>query len=259
MHKSPESLQESPAALTFLGGGFYRAKVGQDYPPHTHNCWELVCYTSGQIDAPVGDARHRTQPGMFLLTPPGIAHAERALTAYSNVFIAIDGAGLTQWPLVGMDDASRSITETCSLLVAEWQGAAAEHAEMVDLLLRRLGILLRRSTRADSSGQTDGFVSAAERIMEERYATGITIEQLSREIGCAPSTLRERFLRHRSRSPHDHLVAIRLRHATSLIHNSTAPLEAIANMTGFYSSSHLSRTVRKATGKSPGAFRGGAA
>jgi transcriptional regulator GlxA family with amidase domain len=195
---------------------------------------------------------------MFLLTPPNVVHSERALTDYSNVFLGINGPDIRTWPLVGRDDASRSITDTCLALIAECRSDESEHDEMVDILMRRLGILLRRSAQAGGARGGDPMVDAAERIMEERYATGLTIEQTARATGCATSTLREKFVRHRGHAPHEHLVSIRLRHATSLLRNSTAPLEAIAMMTGFYSASHLSRTVRRATGKSPGAFRAAA-
>lgn len=255
MHKPPDFIQKSPSAKKMLCGGFYHAKVGQDFPPHSHPCWELVCYLSGRIDAPIDGNVYRTEPGLFLLTPPHTVHSERALTGYSNVFISLDITEAAEWPAIGHDDAKRSITETCTLLVDEWRAGGVEQTTMVDILLVRLGILMRRSALVEDGSRSDTLVNLAEQIMEDRYATSLTIEQIAREVGCASSTLRDRFLRHRSHPPHEHLVEIRIRHAVALLRSSTAPLEAIAMMTGFYSSSHLSRAVRKATGKSPGAHR----
>jgi transcriptional regulator GlxA family with amidase domain len=52
-----------------------------------------------------------------------------------------------------------------------------------------------------------------------------------------------------------HLQAVRARRAISLLHNSTLTLEAIASMCGYDSASHLSRMVKRSTGKSPGTLR----
>ena len=48
-----------------------------------------------------------------------------------------------------------------------------------------------------------------------------------------------------------------MRRAVSLLHSSTLTLEAIASMCAYDSASHLSRMVKRAAGKSPGALRRG--
>jgi quercetin dioxygenase-like cupin family protein len=80
------------AAPCLLHVGAYSAPRGQDYPSHRHVVWELVLYREGHIEAPIGDEVFLTRPGLLLLTPPGVAHAERALTAYSNYYMTVAAA-----------------------------------------------------------------------------------------------------------------------------------------------------------------------
>jgi mannose-6-phosphate isomerase-like protein (cupin superfamily) len=105
--------------LRLLGAGAYNAARGQDFPPHRHTCWELVFYRAGRIEAPIGDQVFLTRPGMLLLTPPGIVHAERALTAYSNYFITLEAPPHYSWPRFVSDDARGSLAYIFRALVEE--------------------------------------------------------------------------------------------------------------------------------------------
>ena len=91
--------------------------------------------------------------------------------------------------------------------------------------------------------------------MESRYAQSISVEEVAQHVGMSPSRLRAHFVRLRGRSPQATLQAIRLRQATDLIRHSSLKLEAIADLCGYHSASHLSRYIRRETGKSPGRLR----
>ena len=99
------------------------------------------------------------------------------------------------------------------------------------------------------------LVAQAERIFEERFASRIRIATVAAELGISPSGLRASFARLRGTSPRAALQHVRLRHALGHIRNSTLPLQAIADLTGYDSVSHLSRHIKAATGSSPGALR----
>jgi AraC-like DNA-binding protein len=83
----------------------------------------------------------------------------------------------------------------------------------------------------------------------------IRIATVAAELGISPSGLRASFARLRGTSPRAALQHVRLRHALGHIRNSTLPLQAIADLTGYDSVSHLSRQIKAATGSPPGALR----
>lgn len=256
MHDSSERLHKTaPSPLRIENAGLYQAAPGRDYPPHRHQTWEIVYYRAGAIESVVGDEVHPGQPAVLLAIPPRVVHSERARTAYANVWIQIDAPAGQPWPRVCYDDEHATLGRVCDALVREWQGRAPGRDEMIDLLLDQLDILLRRADQQAQLPEGERLVREAERLLQERSSRPIRINQIAHEVGVSPSLLRAQFVRLRGRTPMAHLQAVRVQHALALIRNSNAPLEAIAGACGYDSASHLSRHVKRATGKSPGALR----
>ncbi len=256
MHETMQLLHKTPdARIRLIGAGAYQAPTGVDFPPHQHHTWELVYYRNGYIQCPVGHEQYSSQPGMLLLTPPHTVHAEIAVTAYSNYYIAVDAPADHPWGRRCYDDQDRNLESICRAMVREWGGRSPDRETMLELLLCQLDILLRRARSQQQISDGESVVRAAERLLEERFASEITIEQAAREIGVSPSNLRALFARLRGNSPLAHLHAVRLRRATEFLRNSSLTLERIAALCGYDSASHLSRHVKRATGKSPGALR----
>lgn len=245
MHKS----------LQLLGAGIHTAGPGKDYPSHAHTSWELVYYVRGRITCPVGDATYAATPGTVLLTPPRTWHAELSRTGYANRFLQVDAAADSPWPRICFDDGDRSLGRVFDTLVRESTQPADESDRLCTLLLEELDLLLRRAAAASPVTAAEQLVAQAERIFEERFAARIRIAAVAAELGISPSGLRASFARLRGTSPRAALQHVRLRHALGHIRNSTLPLQAIADLTGYDSVSHLSRHIKTATGSSPGALR----
>jgi AraC-like DNA-binding protein len=147
------------------------------------------------------------------------------------------------------DDADRTLGRVFDALVRE------NDEELRTLLLSELDLRLRRSAGAPPTSPAEQLVIEAERIFEERFASGLRIATVAAELGISPSGLRAAFTRLRNTSPQAALQAVRLRHALAHIRNSTLPLQAIADLTGYHSVSHLTRHIKASTGSAPGALR----
>ena len=257
MHGMPQPLHGSPRGeLELVGAGPYQAPQGKDFPPHYHITWEVVYYRSGHIPCPIGDELYEGRPGVLLATPPRTIHSEIATTPYSNYWIQIDAPCDLPWPRVCLDDSDQSLSHLCMMIVRESKQQTDDQDEMLQLLLRQLDLRLRRAQQHQQLPVAERMVREVELLLEERHSTSLTFRALAQEIGVSSSHLRAQFVRLRGHSPKEHLRAIRLREALSLLSNSTLSLEAIASLCGFDSASHLSRHVKTATGKSPGSLRG---
>jgi AraC-like DNA-binding protein len=239
MHKSPR----------LLGAGVHTAAPGKDYPSHAHTSWELVYYVRGRITCPVGDATYDATPGTVLLTPPHTWHAEQSRTGYANRFLQVDAAPTHPWPRLCYDDTDHTLRRVFDALVRE-----TESEDLRSLLLAELDLRLRRAASPPPT-PAEQLVAQAEQLFEEQFAAGLRIADVAAELGISPSGLRAAFTRLRSTSPQTALQAVRLRHALAHIRNSTLPLQAIAELTGYNSVSHLSRHVKAATGSPPGGLR----
>jgi AraC-like DNA-binding protein len=253
MHKSLTALHESTVRLKFVGT--YYASEGKHYPPHSHSTWELIYYRTGRIECVVDGASNITQPGMVLLIPPGAIHEDRALSGYSQIFIRITALKDQPWPRVCYDDTDGSWETLCRTIEHEWRNESQYRPEMLNLLAHQLDLRLRHAAPEGLNDPWEETVRAAESLMEAKYSQALSVEEVAMQVGMSPSRLRAHFVRLRGRSPQATLQAIRLRQATDLIRHSSLKLEAIADLCGYHSASHLSRYVRRETGKSPGRLR----
>jgi AraC-like DNA-binding protein len=260
MHDLPEHLHKTLRPwLSFDIAGPHDQPKGKDFPPHQHSTWELVYYRSGHIQCLIGADLYECRPGVFLLTPPGVVHTEYAWTAYSNFWIQIHAPADYPWPRICLDDAEHNFERVCAALARESSRQAPGREEMLQLLLNQLAILIERTQERQLLSEAERLVRAAEQLIEERFAARITIQEIAREVGIAPSSLRAQFMSLRGKSPMAHLQTRRVQHALALLRNSSLTLEAVASLSGYDSASHLSRYVKRATGKSPGALRSGLA
>lgn len=242
--------------LHLLWAGSHTAPQGHDFPLHTHHHeWEVVFYRVGLIQAAVGTDIYEAAPGTVVLTPPGTAHAEYALTAYANIYAGIDAPAEHPWPRICEDDAEQSLSHLFRLLVQEWQTQRPERETMLTLLVQQLDLLFRRAASAQHWSIAEKLVADAERYMQEQSHRPLTIGEIAQALGVSPSSLRQYFARQRGISPMEFLQRQRAQHARELLHTSDLTLEAIARLCGYDSASHLSRHLKKITGKRPGALR----
>jgi AraC-like DNA-binding protein len=219
----------------------------------------MVYYLSGNPICPVSDTEYNATPGTLIATPPQTPHSEIARTAYKNLYFTVEAPADMPWA-VAVQDSNRDLEETCRAILREAIDKDAYSEKIVELLLQRFDLLLRRASEKSRStlSPAEVIVRNAERFIEEHYAEqSFRVAHVAAFVGASPSTLREAFHRCRDCSPRERLSYTRLRHALSFLRNSDLTLDVIAGRCGYDSASHLSRRVREDTGASPGSLRGG--
>jgi AraC-like DNA-binding protein len=249
--------QNATVEISILGAGALKAPKGKNFPVHQHYEWEIVYYRAGFIDCPIGNEVFKTRPGLVLLTPPGIPHAEVALTDYANYWLNLKVSGSPGWPRFCFDDLEHNLERLFRAIVQEWHGQAPGRAEMLELLSKQLGLALYRAFSTAQISEGEKMVGVAARLIEQQYTTPLTITKIAGQLGVSPAYLRLLFARHRGNNPLAYLQTLRLQHALQLISSSSLTLEAVARLSGYDSASHLSRHVKRETGKNPGEFRPG--
>lgn len=247
--------QNATIEISLLGAGAFQAPRGKNFPLHQHYVWEIVYYRAGFIECPIGDAVFQSRPGLVLLTPPGIPHAEVALTDYANYWLNLKISGSLDWPRFCFDDREHNLERLFGAIVQEWNGHAPGRDEMLELLLKQLGLALGRAFSAGQISEAEKTVDAAARLIEQQYTAPLTITKIAEQLGITTAYLRLLFARYRGNNPLAYLHALRLQHALQLISGSSLTLEAVARLSGYDSASHLSRHVKRQTGKNPGEFR----
>jgi AraC-like DNA-binding protein len=256
MQGTPKKLHQSPKKRVWIfHGGSHQAAKGVHFPPHRHSNCELVYYRSGALECVTEGRRRAGYPGLVWLTRPGVTHAERAVAAYANFFVSLAVNETEDWPEFVDDDADGSLGRICQQIAIESNRPGKERPRMLELLSEQLACLLDRVSSETVRSRPAHVVARAERFIEERCAHPLTVEAIARAAAVSPSTLRAHFHAERSRSPRAHLQQVRLARAIGFLRTSTLKLDAIAELCGYDSASHLTRCVKKATGKTPGRIR----
>ena len=255
LHKSPDYPSCSKSDLQLSTVSSYTAGQQQNFPVHQHGAWELIYYQAGYIRCVVDTQTFDTQPGMLLIIPPKTPHFDLALTAYRQLYVHLLCDTVPPWLQVYRDDQEHSLSALFTGLRREWRGHAPKRTEMLTLLLRQLDLTLRRKSCEPELTAAEQLVQRAERLFEERLSLSPSVKEVAAEVGVSTSTLRAYFVRLRGYSPKGYLQRLRQRRALELIGNSSLSLEEVAELCGYYSVSHLSRYIKRDTGRTPGAFR----
>jgi AraC-like DNA-binding protein len=239
----------------FVSAGAYSARRQQHAAPHRYAVWKLTYYRSGHIDALVDDTRHTVAPGTVLVVPPDADHAEIAHTSYSNYYVLVHARQDRPWPRITTDDSTRRLGDAFAALVREMSTPDDHAPAMVDAIVRQIDITLTRANAHRNDSTARAIVIAVDRLLEERHAERLRVDELAREAGVAGSTLRAYFVAELGISPQARLLEIRRRHAVTLLQTSNLTLASVAERCGYYSASHLSRHLRTALSCTPGEIR----
>jgi AraC-like DNA-binding protein len=91
--------------------------------------------------------------------------------------------------------------------------------------------------------------------IHEKIAEPISVTMLSSVAGLSRSHFSHAFRTSVGRSPHAHVMRLRIERAMKLMTDSDAPLSEIALATGFSDQAHFSNTFRRTTGTTPKQWR----
>ncbi|MCI5971038.1 MAG: AraC family transcriptional regulator [Oscillospiraceae bacterium] len=98
-------------------------------------------------------------------------------------------------------------------------------------------------------------IEEIKKYVNRHYAEDITIEQLCKIFSCSRSYICHTFKVKTGHTFHEHLTAIRLRSAKSLLLHSNLSVSEIAYSVGFNDSNYFSSTFKSHVGLSPMAYR----
>jgi len=255
MHGTPHTPYPTSSSLRLYTAGAVEMAQDKGPPLHHHVGWELVYYRDGHVGFVMGDEFYEGTSGVLVATPPRIPHGEIAWTACSLYYLGIDAPATVPWPHVYHDDADHTVENVIRTIIHEWRGQSVNRDEMLTVLVRQLDIMLKRAQEYSQLTAGQQIVYDVEQLFRQRLAASLTINDVAHDVGVSPSALRAYFARIRGQAPLARLHAMRVEHALALIGTSDLSLEVIAANCGYNSASHLSRQVKRATGKSPGRFR----
>jgi len=228
------------------------------YPPglrqsrHAHDRSGITVVIAGEIFEAAEVGEHRGCSGSVVMKPAGTEHEDRISGRGARTLaVEVRGGSPIEREIAGcawswFEDPS-VIRAAVALRRAVDSGNAIEANAMalIDVILAMPG------RRAGSPW----WMSEVVRMLDERYADGIRIGAVAREIGLHPVYLSRAFRRHAGMPMTEYVRNRRLAEARHLLSASRRMVGAVAGESGFTDSSHLAHTFSRLLNVTPRAYR----
>jgi len=272
MEAVPEHFEHPHDAAEFkrparAGVELYRAHIVRyAFDPHTHEAFGLGSIESGVERFRYRGGDHLAPADTLVLMNPDELHTGRAETeqGWSYRMVYLDAAVLEEvtgergwWfaqPTVHDPPRAQQVSRC---LAAMWD---APDALAGDSALFELLQLLRPHARVGmpgvpSSGMaTDTSLVRALALMQDEYASEMTLERLAREAGLSPFHFLRRFKQRYHATPHQMLMALRLFRAKQQLAAGDRPAE-VAAAVGLVDQAHLTRRFARMYGVTPARYQ----
>lgn len=236
--------------------------AGASLPRHHHDDPTVCCVYRGGFTEYVAGEAAECPPGTLKLMPAGETHWNRFGTRDTRgLRIDVDRERFAEVPAIRRAlDERRHITGARGaelarrMMVELTAGDTAGPVAAEGLALELLAELARVETpRPESSGPA--WLDRAEALVRERFRTGISLGEIAREVGVAPTVLARAYRRRAGCTIGERIRRLRVEQAARELAETEEPLSEIALRAGFYDQSHFSNVFRRIVGLSPAAYR----
>ena len=217
----------------------FRGRFTEESPGHTFDCRDDTLKLTGAGDPHsnrfIAGASHGVRVDIDRARFGDARAIQRLLD--DRVFLPRSGArGLMERIIVEMNDP-----DDASSLAVE--------GLLLELLSR-----LARETAVGGTGLPAWLVLAHE-MVEDLFATPVSLGGIARDVGVAPATLARAYRRQFRSSLGERVRALRVEAAARALLRTERSLTEIALMSGFYDQAHFTNVFRRQIGVSPARFR----
>jgi AraC-like DNA-binding protein len=244
--------------------------VRHAYPRHSHDYYVICLIDSGRQSFLHEGREYVTPPGGVILINPGAVHTGQAAhprgftmrclyPTVAQMQAAVFGLTgrhqeLPAFTRARVDDPW-AYSQLSALHAALSQGAGALERESrftwtLAQLIRRYGEIPVSPPQPSREREA---VQRARRLIDERFAEGVSLSELAAHVALSPYHLLRAFRAEIGLPPHAYLDSVRIRHAERLI-AAGQPLAQVSAETGFSSQSHLTRRFKQLIGVTPGQY-----
>ena len=247
----------SGLTVTYLSKGIILP--GSANTLHTHEQWHFCLICQGTAKNPDGSLR--PAPTCYC-APPGITHGGRAFIEdlyFINVFFHVHSKTLSRklelFPFTRLTGDRLFIPVLQA--VAEQARTLSPSQDFLDSAFSYYLHLLMEANQeaAEKQPHTTTLAERCIRYMEEHYSDPIRLEDVARHIGRTPNYTSYLVRSATGLTVVEHLTAIRIKNACSLLAYSSVPIEEVARSCGFSDVAYFCRVFKNSVGITPNRYR----
>ncbi len=251
-----------------------------DVPLHWHESVEILLLQAGALDVQIEGAAYAARPGQVYFINPRELHAMRAASADCAYLAFVFPLSWLQFALAdeAEDSCLRPLADrrvraaaclpppaarTAAALLEQAAQLAADPAPAATLalkaaLLQLVAGLYTAGLVARRAGAETAAADPLRRIagyLQQHCGEPLTLERMGAQFHMTPKYFSVYFQKHFGRSFSGYLTAVRIERAKTLLQQTDADMEWVAQQAGFAGSSYFIRVFRRAAGCTPGQYR----
>jgi AraC family transcriptional regulator len=222
---------------------------GLRMPRHAHQYSNVTVVVAGEIEEHADGGTHRGRAGSVVVKPAGCEH-ENGVSGFGARTLSIE---LTRGAIA--DEVARRSWSWLEHPAVVRAALALCRANERDAEARAQDLLAAVLAMPRGSKHAPRWLAQIVTAIEQRFDEPLRLESLARDLGLHPVYVSRAFRQHVGMTMHEFLRGLRLRHARHLLSASKRSVTAIAAISGFSDTAHLSRTFNQQFGVSPKCFR----
>lgn len=245
-----------------MGFRHWAPKVG---PKHEHTGMELVYHVGGEGETTIyGAGKETFSDDTVLIYWPEVPHDQSASQAGEDACSLLDVGGVDWLPKGRRHLKIPRLGD--NYLRQELLRFANTPAPMSERQAQSLGLratallldLLARANTAPDGGEAPAArqVELARQYVMRNYRTLSSLREVAAHVGLSLDYLRHRFQECHQVSLKQFLIDVRVNQAEHLLRHTPVPQKQIAEDCGFANVRYFSASFKRATGMTPGQFRG---
>ncbi len=256
-------LFEGGADCRLLLCGKREKSVSHVFGPYDRDTYLFTYVTEGAAEMEAGSRRVTVSAGDFYVFFPrcGFSYVTRPDLPWSIFWFSADGAQIRSFlsaAKITPDDPVFRVRQQVHLsaqLEALFLHSGSASPENRFLCLSILYEIFSLLIQERKHAVLDPAVLRAVRIMETRFASGVTVGEIADELHLHRNYFTKRFRHEMGVSPIELLQTIRFDHAVRLLRFSELSVAEVSAACGFQDALYFSRSFHRRFGQPPSAYR----
>lgn len=232
---------------------------GAQFPRHSHGEAVLTIVLEGGYRERLTGTAEECRPGTVRFLPAEEPHSDEFAEQTACLVAQVDPRILERARQhATVIDRPGQITSPAAPLLGtrlyrEFRMSDACSELAAEAIVYEILVEATRAKRGPRSGPA--WMRTVKELLRDEFANRLTIERIAATAGVHPVHLCREFRRQEGRTIGEHLRALRVEHACSLLLESGLSLAEVAQRCGFCDQSHFTSVFKKNVGMTPGEFR----
>ncbi len=226
-----------------------------DVPAHSHNCYELVYYVTGQGTTTFNKDTETYKSNTFCIVTPETLHSEFSEFETNTKFLGFTVEDTDIKPISNLYfDKSKKVLGLLESIENEYEEKKLHYKLKIKLLIMEILIEISRMENKNDTEASNEFANIINYI-DDNITKEIDLKKLAKDYHMSYDRFRHIFKEIVGASPNRYITMGRLKKSITLLKSTELTITEIAMESGFTDAARYSVVFKRTFGSTPQAYR----